>query len=211
MNEPSPEHQRLLSDIDKAMSEAPDEATRRELSHLRQRLSTPEMLEMARELAADRKVRPRDPVLEFHDPLVPALVTASGCVIATTVCLFAVVDGLQSSVAFLVGNPFNTWIAAAIAGAIAVGFVALSLVRSFSVRFDTTGMISRISGRRWNKLRIGAMRWEDIRSLAERSADRVLEVRAAGGQVLEIPMRVANYPILKQHLDNMVRLYGELR
>ncbi len=39
--------------------------------------------------------------------------------------------------------------------------------------------------------------------------DRVLEVRAASGEVFEIPMRVVNYAILREHLDNMVRLYGE--
>jgi hypothetical protein len=37
----------------------------------------------------------------------------------------------------------------------------------------------------------------------------VLEVRSAGGEVFEIPMRVANYPILRSHLDNMILLYGE--
>ena len=39
----------------------------------------------------------------------------------------------------------------------------------------------------------------------------MLEVRAASGEVFEIPMRVANYPILRKHLDNMVLLYGERR
>jgi hypothetical protein len=34
-------------------------------------------------------------------------------------------------------------------------------------------------------------------------------VRAADGAVFEIPMRVGNYPILRQHLENMVRLYGD--
>jgi hypothetical protein len=27
--------------------------------------------------------------------------------------------------------------------------------------------------------------------------------------VFDIPMRVVNYPILRQHLENMVRLYGD--
>jgi len=54
---------------------------------------------------------------------------------------------------------------------------------------------------------VGAMPWKSIRSLQER-ADGVLEVHAAGGEVFDIPMRVANYPILRQHLDNMVLLYG---
>ena len=52
------------------------------------------------------------------------------------------------------------------------------------------------------------MVWKDIRSLRERD-DRVLEVRAAEAHAFEIPMRVVNYGILKQHLDNMVRLYGD--
>jgi hypothetical protein len=34
-------------------------------------------------------------------------------------------------------------------------------------------------------------------------------VRAASGEVFEIPMRVVNYRILKEHLDNMVMLYGD--
>lgn len=203
------EHRNLLSDIDRAMSEATDEATRRELSHLRERLSTPEMLEMAREIAASPRNKPRNPVLEFHDPLVPTPLTAAGCVIATAACLFAVVDGLKSPVAYILGTSFNLWAAATIAGAFAVGFAALSLLRVFSIRCDTSGMISRTSGARWKNLRVGAMRWEEIRSLTERQSDHVLEVHAEG-KVLDIPMRVANYPILKQHLDNMVRLYGEL-
>jgi len=73
---------------------------------------------------------------------------------------------------------------------------------------DTLGMASRTSGNRWRKLRVGAMVWKDIRSLRERE-DRVLEVRAADAHLLEIPMRVVNYGILKQHLENMVRLYGD--
>jgi hypothetical protein len=62
---------------------------------------------------------------------------------------------------------------------------------------------------RWRALRVGAMRWPSIRTLHERAADGVLEVRAADGAVLELPMRVVNYPILHQHLENMVMLYGE--
>jgi hypothetical protein len=53
------------------------------------------------------------------------------------------------------------------------------------------------------------MPWENIRSLRERAEDRVLEVRAASGELFEIPMRVANYAVLRQHLENMVTLYGE--
>src|SRR5690606_24140990 len=108
----------------------------------------------------------------------------------------------------LLGKPFNPWVAAAVAGAFAVAFAALSLMRGFSVRCDTTGMWSRAPGSRFGKLRVGAMRWEDIRSLVERAG--ILEVHAAEGRVFDIPMRVTNYPVLKQHLENMVRLYGEL-
>ena len=53
------------------------------------------------------------------------------------------------------------------------------------------------------------MAWENIRSLRERAEDKVLEVRAAGEKMLEIPMRVVNYVVLRQHLENMVTLYGE--
>jgi len=77
------------------------------------------------------------------------------------------------------------------------------------VRVDTEGMISRVSGHRWRGLHVGGMPWRDIRSLHERASDRVLEVRAAGDRVFEIPMRVVNFPILRQHLENMVRLYGD--
>jgi hypothetical protein len=52
------------------------------------------------------------------------------------------------------------------------------------------------------------MPWKSIRSLRERP-DRVLEIRSASGEVFEIPTRVANYPILRGHLDNMILLYGE--
>lgn len=212
MTEPPMEHKQLLNDIDRAMSEATDEATRAELAQLKQRLSTPEMLEIAREMAThrDRSRRPRDPVLEFHVPLLPMVVTATAGVIATAVCLFVVADGLKSPVAYLLGMPFNPWVVAAVAGAFAVAFAALSLMRSFTVRCDTTGMASRAPGRRFGQLRVGTMRWEDIRSLVERTADGVLEVHAAEGKVLDVPMRVTNYPVLKQHLENMVRLYGDL-
>ena len=72
----------------------------------------------------------------------------------------------------------------------------------------TLGMASRTSGNRWRRLRVGAMVWKDIRSMRERE-DYVLEVRAADDHRFEIPMRVVNYPILRQHLENMVRLYGD--
>jgi hypothetical protein len=81
-------------------------------------------------------------------------------------------------------------------------------MKTFTVRFDTTGMVSRIQGARWAALHVGAMPWSEIRSISERS-DKVLEVRRANGKALEIPMRVVNYPILQMHLENMVTLYGD--
>jgi len=69
-------------------------------------------------------------------------------------------------------------------------------------------MTSRVSGKRWQTLRVGSMVWEEIRSVRERE-DHVLEVRSVNGTVLEIPTCVVNYPVLRQHLENMVTLYGE--
>jgi hypothetical protein len=137
------------------------------------------------------------------------VLTAAGAVIAAAVCVFAVVEAQKNAVESIFGYEVNLWFAATIAGAWSVAFTALSFMRSFSVRFDIVGMASRISGGRWKELRVGEMLWKDIRSLHERRVDRVLEVRAAGGNVLEIPTRVGNYPVLLQHLENMVRLYGD--
>ena len=200
MNQPPGELQKLLQHIDQLIEQAADENSRAELERLKARLNTPEMLDMARDLAGSRRARPEE--------LLPTVLTAAGCVIATAVCLFAVVDGFKSNTAFVGGTEVNLWLVAAFAGALSVAFSALSFVRTFSVRVDTLGMASRTSGARWKKLRVGAMVWKDIRSLRERE-DRVLEVRAADAHVMEIPMRVVNYAILKQHLENMVRLYGD--
>jgi hypothetical protein len=208
MNQPAGELQKLLQHIDELIAQAPDEASRAELQRMRARLDTPEMLDMARDLAGSKPARPDELVLEFHDPLLPMVLTAGACVVATAVCLFAVIDGFKSQTAFFAGTEVNLWIVAAFAGAFSVLFSALSFMRTFSVRVDTLGMASRVSGSRWRQLRVGAMLWKDIRSLRERQ-DRILEVRAADGAVFEIPMRVANYPILRQHLENMVRLYGD--
>jgi len=209
MNEVSTEHQKLLEEIDRRMTQATDSAARAELAALRERLTSPEVVGMARELERTRPRRRGDLVLEFHDPLLPMFLTAAGCVIATAICLFAVVSGFTSPLANIGAWQVNLWIVAAFAGAFSALFSALSFMRTFSVRFDTIGMASRVSGVRWKHLRIGAMPWQDIRSLKERGDDRVLEVRAVGGALFEIPMRGANYPSLQQHLENMVRLYGE--
>jgi hypothetical protein len=202
-------HQKLLQDIEKLLAEAPDDASRRDLERLRESLNSPQMLDMARELASG-KARPTGTlVLDFHDPLLPSVVTAAGGVIAAAFCLYAVMLGLEKPAIAIGGTLLNLWIVAAFAGALSAFFTALSFMRTFSVRFDTEGMLSRTSGARWRRLYTGAMSWKSIRSLQEREKDRVLEVRSASGEVFEIPMRVVNYRILREHLDNMVMLYGE--
>src|SRR5688572_28642675 len=137
MNQPAGELQKLLQHIDELIAQAPDEASRAELQRMRARLDTPEMLDMARDLAGSKPARPDELVLEFHDPLLPVVLTAGACVIATAVCLFAVIDGFKSQTAFFAGTPVNLWIVAAFAGACSVLFSALSFMRTFSVRFDT--------------------------------------------------------------------------
>ena len=209
MNQPPTEHQKLLQHIDRLMSEASDAAARRELQQLRERLSQPELIDMARDLESRGPRARRDLALEFHDPLLPAVFTSAGSVIAAAICLFAVVAGFKSPIGWVAGTPVNLWAVAAFAGAVCVMFSALSFMRTFSVRFDTAGMASRTSGPRWRRLQVGAMLWKNIRSLKERAADGVLEVRSASGEAFEIPMRVVNYPILQHHLRNMVMLYGD--
>ena len=197
----------MLQDIERLIAEAPDEASRRDLERLRDSLNSPQMLEMAREAMS----KPRASgtlVLDFHDPLLPSVVTAAGGVIAAAFCLYAVMLGLERPAISIGGSPVNLWIVAAFAGAVSAAFTALSFSRTFTVRFDTEGMLSRSNGARWKSLYTGAMSWKDIRSLNERAKDRVLEVHAASGETFEIPMRVVNYRALRDHLDNMVMLYG---
>jgi hypothetical protein len=201
-------HQKSLQDIERLLAEAPDEASRRDLERLRDSLNSPQMIEMAREVMN----KPRSPgtlVLDFHDPLLPGAVTAAGGVIAAAFCVYAVTLGFEKPAIAVGGSMINLWIVAAFAGALSAFFTALSFSRTFTVRFDTEGMLSRTSGSRWRRLYTGAMSWKSIRSLHERAADRVLEVRAASGEVFEIPIRVVNYRALRDHLDNMVMLYGE--
>ena len=208
MEKAPPEHQKVLRDLDRMLSEAPDEASREEIRRLRDSLNTPQMIEMAKAARNSAAQRNGNPVLEFHDPLLPSVVTAICGVIATAVCLYAVALGFEAPTVFIGTWALNPWVAAVFAGALSVAFTALSLTRAFSVRFDTSGMASRTSGGRWRRLYVGTMPWKDIRALRERP-DRILEVRAASGELFEIPMRVVNYPILRNHLDNMVLLYGE--
>ncbi len=208
MTDPRSEHQKLLEEIDRRMSEAPDEAARAELAALRARLNSRDVRNLARVLEASPPRR-GNLSLEFSDPLLPVPLTAGACVVAAAIAMFSIVSGFKSPVASIGAWTFNLWMVAAIAGTFSVTFSALAFMRTFSVRFDTTGMASRVSGNRWKRLRVGTMAWEEIRSLRERAEDRVLEVHAAGGATFEIPMRVANYAVLRQHLDNMVMLYGE--
>ena len=207
MQKAPPDHQKVLQELDRLLSEAKDDASRDEILRLRNSLNAPEMIEMARAARQSASQRSSDPVLEFHDPLLPSWLTATGGVIATAICLYAVALGFQAPMAVVGQLPLNPWIVAVFAGAFSVAFTALSLTRAFSIRIDTSGMATRISGGRWRKLYIGTMPWKGIRSLRERP-DHVLEVRAASGEVFEIPMCVVNFPILREHLDNMVRLYG---
>ena len=210
MATPPAELERLLRDLDRRLAEATDEAERAELLQLKERLSLPEMQELVRTSELSRFKRPAaNPALEFHDPFLPTPITATATVIATTICLFAIVTGFENPIANILGTQLNLWVVAAFTGACSVSFTALSFMRTFSVHLNTEGMVSRVTGSRWRQLRVGAMRWSDIRSLHERTTDRVLEVRAANGAVLEIPMRVINYPILQDHLENMVRLFGD--
>jgi len=209
MNQPISELQKLLQQLDQQIAQASDEPTRLELQRLRARLDSPEMLDMARTLAGSRPKDPASLVLEFHDPMLPGVVTAAGGVIAAATCLFAIIEGFKSATVSMAGSNVNLWLAAVLAGAFTAMFTALSFMRTFSVRVDTDGMASRSSGARWKRLHVGAMPWKDIRSMKERREDRVLEVHAAGGEVFEIPMRVVNFGILREHLENMVRLYGD--
>ena len=207
MDKPT-EHEKLLAELDRALDAAPDEATKTELLALKARLNSPELRDMARQLESTGERRASNLSLDFHDPLLPNLVTAGGCVIAGAICLYCIVDGIQSPGATFAGSSVKLWIVAALSGAFTAMFTALSFMKTFSVRFDTVGMVSRTQGERWRALKVGAMPWPDIRSIHERDG-RVLEVRAANGRVFESPMRVVNYPILQMHLENMVRLYGD--
>src|SRR5258708_6055538 len=96
MRKAPPDHQKVLQELDRLLSEAPDEASREEILRLRHSLNTPEMIEMARAARKSASQRSSDPVLEFHDPLLPTLVTATGGVIATAICLYAVALGLDA-------------------------------------------------------------------------------------------------------------------
>src|SRR5688572_2455591 len=156
------EHQKVLQDLDRLLKEAPDEASRDEIRRLRDSLNTPEMIAMARAAKDGASRRHSNPVLEFHDPLLPSIVTGIGCVVATAICLYAVVLAFKVPMVIVGNTTLYPWAVAAVAGAVSVAFTALSVTRAFSVRFDTAGMVSRITGSRWRGLHVGAMPWKDI-------------------------------------------------
>lgn len=203
------EHEKLLEDIDKLLAEAPDDATRKDLERLRESMNSPQMVAMARQLGNAPKRAPSELVLMFHVPALPVLLTATVCVFASAFCLYAAMLAFENPAIRLGGRNMNLWLIASFFGAVTVLFTALSFKRSFSVRIDTEGMVTGFTGRRWQHLRVGALRWKEVRSLHERKQDRVLEIRAADGSVLEVPQQLVNYKVLKHHLDNMVMLYGD--
>jgi hypothetical protein len=203
------EREKLLADIERMLAEAPDEASRQDLRRLRDSLDSPEMLDVARALETAPKRRTAELVLHFHAPMLPMWVTATSTVLASAICLYAATLAWSRPVMDFFGQPINLWLVTWVFGAISIAFAVLSFRRSFFVRMDAEGMATRHGGKRFGQLRTGYMRWSDIRSLHERDQDGVLEVRAAGDGVLEIPLKLVNYPILRQHLDNMVLLYGD--
>jgi hypothetical protein len=210
MQNPPNEREKLLEEISRLLSEAPDDASRRDLERLRDSLNSPQMLDMARELRNRRPKREASELmLNFHVPALPMPLTATACVITGAMCLYAASTAWSHPLLLIGGRIVNLWLVAVFMGALSVLFTALSFRRSFLVHIDTQGMASRTKGKRWRHLRVGAMRWKDIRSLQERPKDRVLEVHGAGGEVLDIPTKVVNYRVLRDHLDNMVLLYGD--
>ena len=187
-------HQKLLQDIERLLAEAPDEASRRDLERLRDSLNSPQMIEMAREVDEQAALARHSLVLDFHDPLLPALVTAAGGVIAAAFCLYAVTLGFEKPAIAVGGSMINLWIVAAFAGALSAFFTALSFIAHVLGAFRHRGHGCRApAAHAGGACTSGAMSWKSIRSLHERAQDRVLEVRAASGEVFEIPMRVVNY------------------
>jgi hypothetical protein len=198
-----------LADIERMLAEAPDEASRRDLERLRDSLNSPQMRDMAAAIEASPPRKTSDLVLMFHAPLFPMPLTATGCVLASVLCLYAAMLAFTNPLILIAGRIMNLWLIAAFFGSLTVFITAMSFKRSFLVRIDTDGLAARSSGKRWAHLRAGDVRWKDIRALRERPTDRVLEIRAAGGEVVEVPLKLVNYKVLKHHLDNMVMLYGE--
>lgn len=197
----------MLADIERMLAEAPDEAGRRDLERLRASLNSPEMMDMARALETAPRRSDSDLVLHFHAPLLPVPLTATGCVLTCAISLYAAVLAWSNPLLAIGGRIMNLWLVAAFFGALSVWFTALALKRTYLVRFDTEGMAARSQGKRWMHLRTGNLRWKDVRALEERAG--ILEIRGAGGEVIDVPKKLVNYKVLKHHLDNMVMLYGE--
>jgi hypothetical protein len=207
MQKAQSEREKSLADIDRLLAEAKDETSRRDLERLRDSLNSPQMIDMARASAAAPRREPSDLVLHFHAPLFPVALTASGCVLASAICLYAATLAWSNPLILIGGRIMNLWLIAAFFGSLSVLFTAMSFKRSYFVRIDTIGMVTRIQGKRWSHLRTGDLRWKDLRSLHERNG--VLEVRSATGEVIQVPSKLVNYKVLKHHLDNMVMLFGD--
>ena len=166
------------------------------------------MRDMAQAIETSPPRNASELILLFHVAVLPLPLTAAVCVLASALSLYAAMLGWSNPLILIGGRVMNLWLIAAFFGALTLAFTALSFKRSFFVRIDAEGMATRIAGKRWQHLRVGEARWKDIRGLRERE-DRVLEVHLAGGEKLEVPMKLVNYRILKHHLDNMVMLYGD--
>lgn len=207
MQKPPTEREKLLADIERMLAEAKDEPSRRDLERLRDSLNSPQMVDMARELEAGPRRDASELVLHFHAPLFPVPLTAAGCVLASAICLYAAMLAWTNPLILIGGRVMNLWLIAAFFGSLSVLFTAMSFKRSYFVRIDTQGMTARANGRRWAHLRTGDLRWKDIRALREQ--DGLLEIRTAGGDVLQVPQKLVNYKVLKHHLDNMAMLYGD--
>jgi hypothetical protein len=203
------ERDKSLADIERMLAETTDEASRRDLERLRDSLNSPQMRDMAQAAGTHPKRKPEELVLLFHAAQFPVPLTAAGCVLTSAICLYAALLAFENPLIIISGKVMNLWLIAALFGALSVLFTALSFKRSFLVRIDTEGMTARSQGKRWRHLRAGDLRWKEVRSLKERTKDRVLEIGTANGEPLEVPMKLVNYRVLKHHLDNMVMLYGD--
>jgi len=201
------QREKRLAEIDRMLAEATDETSRRDLERLRDSLNSPQMIEMSRDIESAPRRAASDLVLHFHAPLFPIPFTAAGCVLASAICLYAAMLAWSNPLIQIGGRVLNLWLIAGFFGALSVLFTALSLKRSYFVRIDTEGMITRAQGKRWAHLRAGDVRWKDVRALHEQGS--VLEVRAANGKVIQVPRKLVNYKVLKHHLDNMVMLFGD--
>src|SRR5689334_8832432 len=103
MEKPSGIREKLLADIEKQLAEAPDEATRQELERLRESMNSPRMLDMARDLEKSTPRQASELVLHFHAPQYPTPLTASGCVIATVICLYAAMLAFSNPLILIAG------------------------------------------------------------------------------------------------------------